>query len=236
MTLAFVDADVLAQATPRTILYLAAALESSTFQLTFSPHVEQEAERAQKPDARRVSVLRKRWQWEMCADHPAPDDLDLRDTDAKDRAVLAAAIGCQARFVVTGNVRHFGPGDLARHSMAAVHPGLFLAERLSSDAYADILTALAANRRTHPVRSTSSRSLTSSPTCSTATRTCSVQRSPNGSRARCGRCTAGCVAFAATHCSPATPPPLACAPPATGFTHALPAKEVVAEKGLHPHP
>jgi len=40
MTLAFVDACVLVTALPRSILYLASALEATDYQLVYSPYVE----------------------------------------------------------------------------------------------------------------------------------------------------------------------------------------------------
>jgi hypothetical protein len=40
MTLAFVDANVLVTALPRSILYLASALETTDYQLVYSPYVE----------------------------------------------------------------------------------------------------------------------------------------------------------------------------------------------------
>jgi len=150
VTLAFVDANVLAQATPRTILYLASALDSCAFGLVFSPLVEKEAERAQRPKARPVSVLREKWLWQVSPDHPNPEELSLLDTHWKDQPVLAAAVNANARYVITENVRHFGPTDLDRFGMSAVHPGLFLAGRLTEAAYTSILGALATARRQSP--------------------------------------------------------------------------------------
>lgn len=150
MTLAFLDADVLAQATPRTILYLASALDEPAFGLIYSPHVEQEAERAQRPGARPVSILRHRHLWDIGPDHADPSSLRFTDTHVKDQPVLAAAIANQARILITGNVRDFGHDDLAHYGISTVHPGLFLAHRLTKDIYAHILDTLASSRSQPP--------------------------------------------------------------------------------------
>lgn len=150
MTLVFVDADVLAQATPRTILYLASAFDYPAFGLIYSRHVEREAERAQRSGARRVSELRDRFLWDVGPDHPDPDELQFVDTDGKDRPVLAAALVNNARIIVTDNVRDFGSADLAHIEMSVVHPGLFLAARLNEGIYRQIIETLASARTEPP--------------------------------------------------------------------------------------
>lgn len=148
--LVFVDADVLAQATPRSLLYMVAAFGECGYTLTYSPHVEHEAERAQRSGATRVSVLRKRLAWDMTPDHPDPGSLGLSDTHWKDVPVMAAAVFAQADFIVTGNVRHFGEHDLAQHGMDAVHPGFFLAYRTTRVTYVAVVEALCRGRRRPP--------------------------------------------------------------------------------------
>ena len=56
---AFVDADVLASPAPRTVLYLMRPL--SGFELVYSPRVEAEALRHQKPGHIPVDTLRGRF-------------------------------------------------------------------------------------------------------------------------------------------------------------------------------
>jgi len=148
--LAYVDASVLATPLPRTVLYLASAYEECDFSLTFSPYVEAEADRALKPGARKVSELRERWLWQVTPDHPDANSLNLDDTNWKDKPVLAAAVHAGACCVITGNVRHFGERDLARFGMYAIHPGLFLAHRLTAETYAAILGMIAAGRMRNP--------------------------------------------------------------------------------------
>ncbi|MCL1800277.1 MAG: hypothetical protein FWG25_02775 [Promicromonosporaceae bacterium] len=66
--LAFVDADVLAAAVSRSILYYAAALPNATFTLTNSPHVEAEAIRNQSRRQVPVATLRERFGWSLADD------------------------------------------------------------------------------------------------------------------------------------------------------------------------
>jgi hypothetical protein len=115
---AFVDADVLASPVPRTLLYLMRPLAG--FSLVYSQHVEAEALRHQKPGHTPVDSLRRRFDWPIVED---PDALvGLQDTDLKDRPLLAGAVASGAGFVITGNVRDFGVGDLARHEISTVQP------------------------------------------------------------------------------------------------------------------
>lgn len=141
----FVDANVLASPVPRTLLYLAQPL--SSYELVYSPGVEQEAERHRKPGHVPVSTLRRRWDW-MTVPDAAGDD--LVDTDPKDTQVLAAAIAARASFVVTGNVRDFGANDLDTHSITTVHPGLFLAHHITAETYREILEAISETRVREP--------------------------------------------------------------------------------------
>lgn len=144
----FVDADVLTSPVPRTILYLARPL--SNYELVYSQSVEIEAERHQKAAHIPVSTLRQRWDWQIVPDAESEAIAGLSDTDDKDKPVLAAAIAARAIFVVTGNVRHFGTGDLSTHGLSAVHPGLFLSHHITAETYREILEAVAENRSREP--------------------------------------------------------------------------------------
>jgi SAM-dependent methyltransferase len=55
---------------------------------------------------------------------------DEMPNEAKDRHVLAAALVADADLVVTSNIRHFLPGDLARVGKRGVTPDGFLCELL----------------------------------------------------------------------------------------------------------
>lgn len=143
---AFVDANVLASPVPRTILYLSQPL--SDFELVFSPWVEREAERHQKPRHIPVSTLRERFDWMVV---PDADRFDaFVDTDVKDRPVFAAAAKARARYLITGNVRDFGKRDLAEYRMVAVHPGLFLAHHINAGTYREVLEVVAEMRTRAP--------------------------------------------------------------------------------------
>lgn len=174
----FVDADVLASPVPRTILYLARPL--SDYELVYSQFVETEAERHQKAAHIPVSTLRQRWDWQIVPDAENEDIAGLSDTDDKDKPVLAAAMVARATFVVTGNVRHFGAGDLSTHSLSAVHPGLFLSHHITSETYRERYskrsprTALVNRANRSP--STSRRSPCTSRRCSSRTATSSGHR------------------------------------------------------------
>lgn len=143
---AFVDANVLASPVPRTILYLGQPL--ADYELVFSPWVEAEADRHQKPGQTPVSRLRERWDWQVVPDADEFDD--LIDTDAKDQVVLASAVEARAQFIVTGNVRDFGEKDLIERRMVAVHPGLFLAHHLPAEVYREVLTVMGEARARKP--------------------------------------------------------------------------------------
>lgn len=144
----FVDADVLASPVPRTILYLARPL--SDYELVYSPYVETEAERHQRAAHILVSTLRQRWDWRIVPEPESEDIAALSDTDEEDKSVLAAAIAARASFVVTGNVRHFGAGDLSAHGLSAVHPGLFLSHHITAETYREVLEAVAESRSREP--------------------------------------------------------------------------------------
>jgi len=64
-------------------------------------------------------------------DVPDLESFDFQDTDPKDRPVLAAAIANHTPFIITANIKDFGPADLMTYQMTVVHLGLWLAYRLS---------------------------------------------------------------------------------------------------------
>jgi len=99
VTLAFVDANVLAAPVPRSLLYMARTRVASQYRLTFSPLAELEAERHQLPEAIKVSELRQRLAWNQCVDVTEVKALGLIDTHPKDQAILAAAVSCGARVM-----------------------------------------------------------------------------------------------------------------------------------------
>ena len=145
MPLVYLDANVLVPSYTRTLLVMAAPL--SDFTVCWSLHAEAEAERHQDAGAIPISALRRRFGW----DSLVPDgDIELDDTDSKDRPILSAASRASATFVITENVKDFGTRDMSGLQMSEVHPDLFLAHRLSVETYTDVLLRLAKVRRREP--------------------------------------------------------------------------------------
>ncbi|MFT4163916.1 MAG: PIN domain-containing protein [Microlunatus sp.] len=145
MGLVYLDANVLVPSYPRTLLIMAAPL--SDFAVVWSLHAEAEAERHQESGAAPISALRKRFGWDVLV----PDgEVELDDTDAKDKPIISAASLAGADLIVTENVKDFGVQDLDRLRMSAVHPDLFLSRRLSTETYRDILGRLAKTRTREP--------------------------------------------------------------------------------------
>lgn len=96
MTLVYLDANVLVPSYTRTLLVMAAPL--SDFTVAWSLHVEAEAERHQEAGAVPISTLRRRFGWDALV----PDgDIELGDTDAKDKPILSAASLAGARFIIS---------------------------------------------------------------------------------------------------------------------------------------
>jgi len=145
MGLVYLDANVLVPSYARTLMMMAAPL--SDFTVVWSPYAEAEAERHQEPGAVPISALRERYGWDAFV----PDgEIELDDTDAKDRSILSAASLAGADLVITENVKDFGARDLARLQMSAAHPDLFLAKRISVETYRGILARLAKTRTKEP--------------------------------------------------------------------------------------
>lgn len=132
------------------MLYQSAVRAHSGFSLVYSPLVEEQAERHQKPGHVPVSRLRERLGWMIEPDADNVADFNLIDTELSDQPVLAAALACQAQVIITSDVDDFGEEDLMKHMLCAVDPGFFLADRLTETAYRDILVIIAANRGREP--------------------------------------------------------------------------------------
>ena len=67
----------------------------------------------------------------MTGYEPLIDDLVLPDPN--DRHVLAAAIKCEAKFILTNNLKHFPPDALAPHCLRAQDLDTFLLNLLRTD-------------------------------------------------------------------------------------------------------
>ena len=65
--------------------------------------------------------------YDACVLYPAPlRDLLLELPDANDRHVLAAAIKCNARIIVTINLKDFPTESLNPYGIEAMHPDEFI--------------------------------------------------------------------------------------------------------------
>lgn len=148
-TLVYLDANVLVAGIVRTLVLLCGAEANAAYRAVWSPYAETEAARHQPPQAKRISEVRKQYDLPIVPDGQAP--VSLVDTDPKDMPILGAAAACNALFVVTENVQDFGERDLGNLAMSAVHPDLFLAVRVSHNAYGRVLRNIAAARQRFPL-------------------------------------------------------------------------------------
>lgn len=117
-TLVFLDANVLARPVTRTPLLVGA--DPSGLAVTWSAHVEAEADRHVRGSALPVSGLRKRLDRVLGPDGVGPERFGA--TAASDRQVLADADAARASFLVTADVDDFADDDLAGLRLSAVHP------------------------------------------------------------------------------------------------------------------
>ena len=142
----YLDANLLAAGFVRTLLLLGGPV--SDCRAFWSPYAEREAARHQPGGATPIAVVRKLYDLEVVPDSPSPKP--LRDTDEKDKPILASAAAAGAEFVITENVKDFGINDLAVLSMSAVHPDLFLTARMTREEYKFVLDAIAEKRQRDP--------------------------------------------------------------------------------------
>jgi len=136
--LAFLDANVLAKPFTRTLLW-AGALHSN-YRVTWSRTAEREASRHLRPGATPLGMLRLRFGQTLGP--PGPDPHQFMATKASDKQVLADACAAGAQYLITEDVDDFGATDLTSGLIAAVHPDLFLSNRLSPTGYLAGIRAL----------------------------------------------------------------------------------------------
>jgi len=142
----FLDANVLARPVTRTLLLVGA--DPSGLMVTWSAHVEAEADRHVRGSALPVSGLRKRLERVLGPAGTGPERFGA--TAASDRQVLADADAVRASFLVTADVDDFAEDDLAGLRLSAVHPDLFMALRFPRHAYLEALNLLVANMKNPP--------------------------------------------------------------------------------------
>ncbi|MDR1214480.1 MAG: hypothetical protein LBK54_10430 [Propionibacteriaceae bacterium] len=125
------DANVLAKPLTRTLLVIASA--ASGYAVTWSGHVEDEANRHLRPAQKSVTEVRVAAGRELSEPGEHPER--FAGTEAKDRQVLADAVAADAAFLVTENVADFNQADLESTGVVAVNPDLFLSIKLTAEGY-----------------------------------------------------------------------------------------------------
>ena len=148
---AFLDANVLYQATVRSVLIELARVK--VFRPLWSERVHQEWTAAlirDRPDLSQAQIARTRALMEAHVDDAMvtgyePITATLTLPDADDRHVLAAAIHGGAVVIITANLKHFPAAVLSNHSITAEHPDTFVCGLLSTYPQSSI-TAFATDR------------------------------------------------------------------------------------------
>ncbi|MFT4214258.1 MAG: hypothetical protein QM622_05720, partial [Microbacterium sp.] len=98
---------------------------------------EQEASAHMRPRAVAPALIRERFGLVLT---PSGSDAErFLETKGADRQILADAVAAGARFLVTEDVDDYGQRDLDGVGISAINPDLFLAERLTRDAYATVI-------------------------------------------------------------------------------------------------
>ena len=136
----FIDANTLASPVTRTLLL--AGGRADGLLLTWSAHVEVEADRHARGASSRTSVVRRDILGMELSKSARTTDGLLTASD-EDRQVIADAIQTRARFLVTTDVDDFALDDLQAHDMSAVNPDYFMALRFTQHAYREGVRTLA---------------------------------------------------------------------------------------------
>jgi len=142
----FLDANVLAKPTTRTLLLRCAP---GCWIPRWSLTVESEANRHLPTQATKLAEVRELTSMDISP--IGAGAAEFAETSASDRQVLADARAAGARYLITENVADFGASDLERAGMLAVIPDLFLAERTSEENYQLALASIVSRMR-NPAR------------------------------------------------------------------------------------
>lgn len=140
-TVAFLDANVLASPVTRTLVIAGGRFDGLL--LTWSAHLEAEADRHARGVSSRTSVIRRDI-LRMELSESAPTTEGLLTASAEDRQVLADAVLAGARFLITTDVADFALEDLRPHELSAVNPDYVHG--------APVQRACIQGRRAHPCR------------------------------------------------------------------------------------
>lgn len=136
----FLDANVLVSPVTRTLLI--AGGRADGLLLTWSAHVEAEADRHTRGASSRTSEVRREILG-MRLSKSALSTQGLLTPALEDRQVIADAISAGARYLITTDVDDFASEDLDAHAMSAVNPDYFMALRFSEHAYHEGVRTLA---------------------------------------------------------------------------------------------
>ena len=134
-TRVFLDANIIAKPVTRTLLMVGGA--PSGFRAVWSLAAEQEATAHMRPRAVAPALIRERFGLQLTSS--GSDAERFLETKGADRQILADAVTASARFLITEDVDDYGQRDLASVGISAVNPDLFLAERLTREAYATVI-------------------------------------------------------------------------------------------------
>jgi predicted nucleic acid-binding protein len=149
--IAFLDASVLYPSTIRSVLMFLAAFDA--FRARWSEDVHREWTAAltrDRPDLDAQRIARTRALMEAHLPEAMVTGYEHRIAalvlpDPNDRHVLAAALHCKARVIVTSNLKHFPNAVLGAHGVVAQHPDDFVCELIDADRDQAVL-AFAADR------------------------------------------------------------------------------------------
>lgn len=134
-TRVFLDANIIAKPVTRTLLMAGGA--PSGFRAEWSLTAEQEATAHVRRRAVAPALIRERFGLALT---PSGSDVErFLETKSADRQILADAVAAGAHFLITEDVDDYGQRDLASVGISAVNPDLFLAERLTRDAYTTVI-------------------------------------------------------------------------------------------------
>ena len=134
-TRVFLDANVIAKPVTRTLLMAGGPL--SGFHVVWSAIAEKEALRHMRRNATSPALIRKRFGFALGPTGNVSGRFEA--TRATDRQILADVEASQAVFLITEDVDDFAEEDLELLGISAVNPDLFLALRLTRDAYSSVI-------------------------------------------------------------------------------------------------
>jgi hypothetical protein len=143
----FQDANVLASPVTRTLVI--AGGRADRILLTWSAHVEAEADRHARGSSSSTSVVRRDILG-MELSTSAPSTKGLLTSAPADRQVIADAIHAGARYLLTTDVDDFALEDLEANGMSAVNPDYFMALRFTEHAYREGVRTLAEAAKNPP--------------------------------------------------------------------------------------